>query len=360
MISKLRRKTASFFFLLSLRLRRLEKWAYAAKVYYRSKSRESRSKTVYFNFPDPYHYNRYYYILAKYFIIEGYTVYMQMDLKTLYRFASDKITHVLLEEPHLIFGKPPKDTLELDAETISRDYFGAHKITGTTYHVPLGHYPVMYSDGHWNSHFDFPKRKNSLYFAGNFQEGNYAQTENDKLFGVHNRLSLYHFLTEKGVITEKNTEKELEDFITSAEDQKFVLVNICLGYKIHYSKILYFMGSFDFMFAFPGVLMPLCHNIVEAMSVGTIPFIQRAYADQVKPPLIDGETCITFDGIDDVLEKIDGVLALPPEKIAQLRANVLRYHETFLTPGAVVKTLEEGNFEKIYLMAEYHSVSLLM
>jgi hypothetical protein len=80
----------------------------------------------------------------------------------------------------------------------------------------------------------------------------------------------------------------------------------------------------------------------------------------VQPSLIDGETCITFDGIDDVLEKIDGVLALPPEKIAQLRANVLRYHDDHLTPAAVVKTLEEGNFEKIYLMAEYHSVSLLM
>lgn len=357
-LKTLKRKTSSFLILLSLQIKKLEKYAYAVKIYYKSRKREAGSKTVYFKFPDQYLYNRYYYILGKYFLIEGYTVFINMDLMTLFNFSTDPISYRLLEEEKVIFGPPPADTLEL--KNFNRAYFGPHKDNGNTYYVPIGQHPGMYFGGYWKDTFDVDKRKNSIFFAGNFQEGNYAQTINDKVFGVHNRLSVYDFLTKKELITEKNTEPELEDYIASEEDKKFILVNIGKGYKIHYSKVRYYNSHFDFMFAFPGVLMPLCHNITEAMSVGTIPFIQSAYAAVVQPPLIDDQTCVTFDDLEDLESKIEYLLAMPQSKIDQLRENVQHYHATHMTPAAIVKALESQHHDQVSLLAEYHSVCLLL
>ena len=359
MISKLKRKTASFFFLLQLRVKKMEKFAYAVKIYFSSKNREAGSKTVYFNFPDQYLYNRYYYNLVKYFLIEGYTVYTNMDLMTLYYFASDEATYRLLKEPNVIYGRRPAGSMELGAKTFNRDYFGSQKRGGVTYYVPLGQHPGMYFEGYWNEKYSVGKRKNSIFFAGNFRVDHYGLKENENLFGVINRLNLYNFLVQKGLVTEKNSAQELDDFIGSEEDNKFILVNISKGYKIHYSKVRYYDSCFDFMFAFPGVLMPLCHNIVEIMSVGTIPFIQSAYAAVVQPPLIDGETCITFEGLDDVEQRMAYALSLPQSKVQQLRANVQKYHDTHMSPSAIVKTLKSGDYDHVSLLAEYHSVSLL-
>jgi hypothetical protein len=49
--------------------------------------------------------------------------------------------------------------------------------------------------------------------------------------------------------------------------------------------------------------MPLCHNVIEAMSVGTIPIIQKEYA-ALYPNLTDNENAVIFND----LEHLDSIL----------------------------------------------------
>lgn len=53
------------------------------------------------------------------------------------------------------------------------------------------------------------------------------------------------------------------------------------------------LASADFFLCQPGEIMPQCHNIVEAMAVGTIPLTN--YPDWLSPPLVDGREALVFD-----------------------------------------------------------------
>ena len=108
--------------------------------------------------------------------------------------------------------------------------------------------------------------------------------------------------------------------------------------------------------------MPLCHNVIEAMSVGTIPVIQKEYAEVMYPNLKNGFNAVVFNDLQH-MEKLllDEIFQFKKDVLVEMRMNVLEYYQKFLTPKNVVKeinnTLEKG--EMIYLLAEHRSVKIL-
>src|SRR3990167_5062911 len=62
------------------------------------------------------------------------------------------------------------------------------------------------------------------------------------------------------------------------------------------------LSMFDFFLAPPGVQMPLCHNIIEAIAVGTIPFTN--YYNWFEVPLEDGKNCIAFNDEKELLQRL--------------------------------------------------------
>jgi glycosyltransferase involved in cell wall biosynthesis len=94
----------------------------------------------------------------------------------------------------------------------------------------------------------------------------------------------------------------------------------------------------DFFLCPPGMVMPMCHNVVEAMAVGTIPLI--GYPEWLHPNLKHLENCIVFDGKDDLVEKARQVLAMPPAQIAPMRAAVIDYYDKHLRPETLVDLIE--------------------
>jgi hypothetical protein len=93
----------------------------------------------------------------------------------------------------------------------------------------------------------------------------------------------------------------------------------------------------DFFLAPPGVVMPLCHNIVEAMSVGTVPVTN--YGHLLSPPLRPDVECIAFSTEAELVAQVRRVLDMTPEEIAELRANVVRYYDLHLSPSAFGRAL---------------------
>jgi hypothetical protein len=118
------------------------------------------------------------------------------------------------------------------------------------------------------------------------------------------------------------------------------------------------ISSFDFFISTPGVYMPHSHNVIEAMSVGTIPIIQ--YGNWFNPSLTDSVNCVSYNSITDLIRIINSVSGLTNERILQLRDGVSQYYNDHITPINFSKRLNmlDSNNIKLYFNAEEFSLSL--
>lgn len=104
----------------------------------------------------------------------------------------------------------------------------------------------------------------------------------------------------------------------------------------------------DFFLSPPGIVMPMCHNIIEAMAVGTIPITN--YPEWLDPHLKHMENCIVFDDRDDLIAKLKAVLEMAPEEIARLRSNVIDYYDNHMRPDTFIRRLEASTDLKVPLL----------
>ena len=97
----------------------------------------------------------------------------------------------------------------------------------------------------------------------------------------------------------------------------------------------------DFFLSPPGIVMPMCHNLIEAMAVGTIPVTN--YPEWFDPDLRHMENCIVFDNQEDLINKIQLAMHMDETQMAKIRMNVIDYYETHLKPGVVIHRLESSS-----------------
>lgn len=104
----------------------------------------------------------------------------------------------------------------------------------------------------------------------------------------------------------------------------------------------------EFFLSPPGIVMPMCHNIVEAMAVGTVPITN--YPEWFDPDLRHMETCIVFDDQDDLINKIQLAMHMDKAQKARIRMNVIDYYETHLKSGVFIHKLESSSARTIPLL----------
>ena len=104
--------------------------------------------------------------------------------------------------------------------------------------------------------------------------------------------------------------------------------------RIEFADWLGTLAQADFFLSPPGIVMPMCHNIVEAMAVGTIPITN--YPEWMDPHLEPGRNCLAFDEADDLIATLHRALAMEPTEIARMKANVIDYYEKHLRPQTFV------------------------
>ena len=104
------------------------------------------------------------------------------------------------------------------------------------------------------------------------------------------------------------------------------------------SEWLPYMSKSDFFICPPGYTMPMCHNVVEAMAVGTIPVIN--YPEWFNPTLKHMENCIVFGDRADLVDRIKAVLAMDQAEVDELRKRVIDYYENHLNPGKFIRQIE--------------------
>ncbi len=178
-----------------------------------------------------------------------------------------------------------------------------------------------------------------IFFGGNTEQGKY---DKDVIREVYHMLSRREMLTEAIAAIAPDMihrPKDSAEWLASREFHPFVLCETqhC---KIPPQRWLEALAKADFFLACPGVGMPLCHNLIEALTAGTIPILQ--YADYLPPPLRHGVNCLAFSDAAGLREIISDVLTMSQEEIRAMRANVRDYTNEFIVPGSFAKRMLHG------------------
>lgn len=134
-----------------------------------------------------------------------------------------------------------------------------------------------------------------------------------------------------------NTAQELNEIMESEHTKKFVLVDND-GARISWDRWLDVIARADFFLCPPGIVMPMCHNIIEAMAIGTIPI--TSYPEWFSPKLVHMKNCVVFDGKNDLIEKVKMALAMSDDQRIEIRENAMKYYELNLKPQTFVKKVE--------------------
>ena len=94
--------------------------------------------------------------------------------------------------------------------------------------------------------------------------------------------------------------------------------------------------------------MPICHNVVEAMSVGAIPILE--YPEYLEPPLKHGVNCLVFSGPEELVRIMRRAFQMKPSQIAAMRKAAREYYERHLAPGLFGKAVMESRHRELTLL----------
>ncbi len=316
------------------------------------------AKAVYFDLSNNL-YERYLYLFVKFFLINNYNVFIKINFKFLGDF--DIYSMLLFKEKNVRFCFVQPKGCEFvfsdkknNGILLSHDYFSKHKTT-KDFSVPMAMHPLIFYSNYYLEDIIDNERKNSVFFAGNFEEKQYSILKEARKFNICSRIELYDHLKQNPLTIVPESMDVLDN--KSAEN-KIVIIDRKY-FSVPMQNLRKTLGLYNFFMACPGISMPFSHNIIEAMSVGTIPLIQADYALLFEPPLQHLENAIVFERIADLDAIILFAFSMPENKKTTMRKNVLHYYNLHLSPTAVVENIVHLMPEKIYVNAEAHSVRLI-
>lgn len=247
-----------------------------------------------------------------------------------------------------------KDGIFLDA-----DYFNPSPSGPDTYTLPMSMVDSIYFKGlhSWSPSTNAMACNKKVFFAGNMGT-EYTRSSRDLklLFSCISRDALLKCVQEHYTdrIYRPGNFKEL--LIDVPQD--IVLVDRKIS-NVPLDQLRSTLFNFDFFLAAPGVIMPLCHNVIEALSVGCIPILQ--YAMLFEPELEHGVNCLSYRNEAELKIIIDQLPSMNEHDILGMRRNALHYYTTYLSPEAVVGRITSmgKDLRRLRMNAEHHSVDLL-
>ncbi|ALD21556.1 glycosyltransferase [Hymenobacter sp. DG25A] len=192
------------------------------------------------------------------------------------------------------------------------------------------------------------RRNIGIYFSGNSEPKVYDHPIYRNFLRLMSRTSVIDAVKRMLLPNELSIVTQQDQMAVDTDlTEKFVLYEwvrsregIIVGNRTSNEDWFVQLAKCNFFLGCPGYIQPLCHNLVEAMSVGTIPILE--YGDYLNPTLEDGVNCISFSGEEDLIKKIRQALRMTDEEIARMRNNVIKYYDQHLSLTAVCSFLEKS------------------
>ena len=183
----------------------------------------------------------------------------------------------------------------------------------------------------WEPHLSTLRNTNrdiKLFFAGN-QKDKYGSQKMRRDFGILSRIE----------VLDTSREYFADQVLTSLPTDQPASIVIADGRSnpITPDQWLPSLARANFFICCPGASQPMCHNLVEAMSVGTIPLIE--YADRVTPALKDGVNAIVFRGAAGLMNALRRVEEMSTSEIDDMRRQVIGFYERHLNAASFMKSV---------------------
>ena len=237
---------------------------------------------------------------------------------------------------------------------LSHDYFYAlskkelrHKI------IPMPMHPLIYQKNVKNTGDNYTNKV--VFFAGNVSHRHYRRKQIfDNVIPRYNVLK--HIKNFNNCIVVKNSGDEIIAYQNA--NQLFYVIYERHIYALSQKEMFKELSKSSFYLALPGVTMPLCHNIIEAMYCKSIPVLQDIYADMFPTPLVNGINCLTYNTKEDLLEISNNIERMSFNEIKVMKNNVEKYYRQYLSKEAISNLVTETKNVDFYLQAENHSLSL--
>jgi hypothetical protein len=214
--------------------------------------------------------------------------------------------------------------------TISPTYFS--RPTGASLIIPYFAHPDYYRTGIYKQvqKLRLKERRFRIVFAGTFHRDVYV---NSFAFPILSRFQILEFL-----IWEFASELLFVSAGCLPERYGGIVLSVTSDtndntrkHGLNHMEYIKFLSTADFMIAPPGWLMPMCHNLVEAMSVGTIPITN--YPAYVHPHrLVHRQTSMCFSSCEELRATVRDALSMKEDEVLRIRENVIEYYERFLSP----------------------------
>jgi hypothetical protein len=199
------------------------------------------------------------------------------------------------------------------------------------------------------------RRDIKLFFGGNISAGVYDKESsmlpgNLTRRGITNAL-IDHFSDSGTVRVISEADSILQ--MTGDNYSNNLFIFDATTARVGRNEWLPIISSCDFFLCLPGVLMPMSHNVVEAMSVGTIPILN--YPEWMSPMPINRVNCLIYSTLHELYEVIDFVLNIDKNEIDKMRTGVLEYYDKYMDPATLVKSLEDSSINRFtyYYCAEF-------
>ena len=305
--------------------------------------------------------NRHLYNFLKYFDLNDYTVFLPRDKKIInelyIRKGEYKYISWLLDENILKFGnlKTRNYTLILTKDQLSNDYFFSGD-NPNYFFVPMGQYPLNYKFKEVNNWKVINTRKQSIFMAGNLDRRFYYDMDYNPIFNMLSRRRIYDYLICRGILKKIESLYDLIQYIGGDEDNWVIIIDTQKDFSIEFRDLKKIISEFNFYLALPGTVIPFCHNLIEAMSVGCIPIIQSSYALSLHPQLENNKNALFFETLTDLDKLITKSFSLSDSELKYLQTNVLDYYNSNLIPKSIIQKIEKNNFTKIFIQGGQFSI----
>lgn len=179
-------------------------------------------------------------------------------------------------------------------------------------------------------------RKMRIFFSGDSEKYrrewvNYPQRKLPResiVYAIKREFESCLLVNDAGMLSELMRGPFVNKFVLTASSQV----------RIDVSEWLPTVARADFFLCPPGIVMPMSHNIIESMAVGTIPITN--YPEWLDPPLRHGRDCLAFNDLDELLAVLRLAVEMSETEIRCMRANVTEYYERYLRPDVFVRRVE--------------------
>ena len=179
---------------------------------------------------------------------------------------------------------------------------------------------------------DDMERPISILMAGNIDIKRYNNPDINNRFGMMSRYQIAEVLRSQSQIDMIEPMQQINyDALLEAKELLLMNTQCC---RVQFSNWLELLSKSEFFIAGPGGHMPLCHNLVEALSMGSIPILQ--YAEYLKPELVDGVNCLTYKDEVNLITTLQRALDLSAEKKLAMKQAAVDYYESHLKAGMLV------------------------